>query len=113
MHDSQDGGLRQKVAWLIAVRAVIVTILLGSAIVTQITAPGTFPVDPLFFLIGLIMAVIATLLAYITQMLTTEHGGGVIPPVSKRVRRFAILSAFLSLAGFATGAVATAVGIAG
>lgn len=45
--------LRRKVAWLIAVRAVISTILLGSAVVTQITAPGSLPVDPFFFLIGL------------------------------------------------------------
>jgi two-component system sensor histidine kinase PilS (NtrC family) len=45
--------LRRKVAWLIAVRAVISTILLGSAVVTQITAPGALPVDPFFFLIGL------------------------------------------------------------
>ena len=67
----------------------------------------------MFFLLGLIFAVTATILAYITQMLTTEHGGGVIPPVSKKVRVFAILFAVLSLAGFATGAVTTAVGIAG
>jgi two-component system, NtrC family, sensor histidine kinase PilS len=48
--------LRRKVAWLIAVRAVISTILLGSAVVTQITAPGSLPVDPFFFLIGLTYA---------------------------------------------------------
>ena len=65
------------------------------------------------FLAGLIMAVTATILAYITQMLTTEHGSGTIPPVSKKVRIFAILSAVLSLAGFSTGAVTTALGIAG
>jgi two-component system sensor histidine kinase PilS (NtrC family) len=45
--------LRRTVAWLIAIRAIIGTILLGSAIVLQITAPGSFPVDPFFFLIGL------------------------------------------------------------
>src|SRR5262249_54160088 len=38
------------------VRAVIGTILLGSAIVMQITAPGSFPVDPFFFLIALTYA---------------------------------------------------------
>jgi two-component system sensor histidine kinase PilS (NtrC family) len=48
--------LRRKVRWLIAVRAVIGTILLGSASVMQITAPGSFSVNPLFFLIGLIYA---------------------------------------------------------
>src|SRR5262245_21126283 len=48
--------LRRKVASLIAIRVVIGTILLGSAIVTQIAAPGSFPIDPFFVLIGLIYA---------------------------------------------------------
>ena len=48
-----DGGLRKNLAWLIAIRAIIGTILLGSAVVVQITAPGSFPVNPFFFLIGL------------------------------------------------------------
>jgi two-component system, NtrC family, sensor histidine kinase PilS len=48
--------LRRKVAWLIAIRVVIGTILLGSAVVMQITAPGSFPIDPFFFLIGLTYA---------------------------------------------------------
>src|SRR5438067_11730572 len=45
--------LRRKVRWLIAIRALISTILLGSAIVAQIAAPGSPPINPLFFLIGL------------------------------------------------------------
>src|SRR6476620_11140285 len=48
--------LRRKLAWLIGVRAVIVTIRLVSAIVMQVAAPGSFPVDPFFFLIGLTYA---------------------------------------------------------
>lgn len=67
----------------------------------------------MFFLLGVIFAVTAIILAYITQMLTTEHGGGAIPPISKKVRVFAILSAMLSVTGFSTGAVTTALGIAG
>jgi two-component system sensor histidine kinase PilS (NtrC family) len=55
-----DAALRQKVGWLIAIRAVISTILLGSAIVLQITAPGSFPIDPFFFLIGLTYALTIT-----------------------------------------------------
>jgi two-component system sensor histidine kinase PilS (NtrC family) len=51
-----DSELRRKLAWLIAIRAVIGTILLGSATFAQITAPGSFPVDPFFFLIGLTYA---------------------------------------------------------
>ena len=67
----------------------------------------------LSFLMGLVMAVITTLLAYLTQMITTERGGGKIPPESKRLRLFAIFASFLSVTGFAAGAVLTAVGIAG
>ena len=51
-----DTELRRRVAWLIAVRAVISTILLGSAIFARITTPGSFAVDPFFFLIGLTYA---------------------------------------------------------
>jgi two-component system sensor histidine kinase PilS (NtrC family) len=49
-----DTQLRRKLAWLIGVRAVIGTVLLGGAIVAQIRAPGSFPVNPFFFLIALI-----------------------------------------------------------
>ncbi len=51
-----DPEIRRKVAWLIAARAVISTILLGSAIVARITTPGSFAVDPFFFLTGLTYA---------------------------------------------------------
>jgi hypothetical protein len=67
----------------------------------------------LCFLMGLVMAVITTLLAYLTQMITTERGGGKIPPESKRLRLVAIVTSFISVTGFAAGAVLTAVGIAG
>ena len=52
-------SLRRKLRWLITVRAVISTVLLGSATFAQITAPGSFPVDPLFILIGLTYALTA------------------------------------------------------
>lgn len=67
----------------------------------------------LFFLAGLIMAVVTTLLAYVTQMITTERGGGVIPPQAMRLRVIAIIASGLSVAAFTAGAVLTAVGIAG
>jgi two-component system sensor histidine kinase PilS (NtrC family) len=51
-----ESNLRRRLAWLIAIRAVISTILLGSAIFAQLKAPGSFPVDPFFFLIGLTYA---------------------------------------------------------
>src|SRR3977135_2348433 len=49
-------ALRRNVAWLIFIRAVIGTILLGSATFMRATEPGSFAVDPFFFLIGLTYA---------------------------------------------------------
>jgi two-component system sensor histidine kinase PilS (NtrC family) len=66
-----ESGLRRKIAWLIAIRAIISTILLGSAIVTQITAPGSFAVDPFFFLIGLTYAL--TITFALTVRYVDEH----------------------------------------
>jgi two-component system sensor histidine kinase PilS (NtrC family) len=62
--------LRQKLRNLIAIRAVISTVLLGSATFAQITAPGSFPVDPFFFLIGLIYALTAV---YAVTLRQTER----------------------------------------
>lgn len=44
--------VRGQVGWLIAIRAMIGTLLLGGAAVAQITAPGSFAVSPFFWLIG-------------------------------------------------------------
>jgi two-component system sensor histidine kinase PilS (NtrC family) len=49
-------ALRRNVAWLIAFRVVITTILLGSATIMRVTVPQSFAVDPFFFLIGLTYA---------------------------------------------------------
>jgi two-component system, NtrC family, sensor histidine kinase PilS len=51
-----EDGLRRNIAWLIAIRVVISTILLGSATVMRVTEAGSFAVDPFFFLIGLTYA---------------------------------------------------------
>ena len=69
MVDVSSPGLRRKVAWLIAVRVVICTILLGSAIVVQIAAPGSFPVTPFFVLIG---TTYALTIAYATTLRHVE-----------------------------------------
>jgi two-component system, NtrC family, sensor histidine kinase PilS len=47
-----ERDLRRKLFLLIAIRVGISTLLLGSAVFVQITAPGTFPGEPLFLLIG-------------------------------------------------------------
>jgi two-component system sensor histidine kinase PilS (NtrC family) len=51
--------LRRKLGWLIAIRVVISTVLLGSATFLQVTLPGSFPVDPFFILIGITYALTA------------------------------------------------------
>jgi two-component system sensor histidine kinase PilS (NtrC family) len=48
--------VRRKLLWLIAGRAAVITLLLGSAILIQIKAPGSLAVDPFFFMIGLTYA---------------------------------------------------------
>src|SRR5207245_5083624 len=48
--------LTRRLGRLIGIRAVIATVLLGGATWAQIAAPGSFPVDPFFFLIALTYA---------------------------------------------------------
>ena len=78
-----DTTLRRTVARLIYIRAGFSTVLLGSAVYAQIAAPGSFPVDPFFLLIGttfaLTIAYALTLLEPIMiAMLGTVVGGIVI-----------------------------------
>src|SRR4030095_6896711 len=49
-------NLRSRLSTLIAVRVVVGTVLLGSAILVQLSRPGSFLIDPFFFLIGLTYA---------------------------------------------------------
>jgi two-component system sensor histidine kinase PilS (NtrC family) len=63
--------LRSRLSTLIAVRLVVGTLLLGSAILIQINRPGSFPVDPFFFLIGLTYALSVVYLA--TLRLAERH----------------------------------------
>ena len=55
--------LRSRLATLIAVRVVVSTVLLGSAILIQVQRPGAFPIDPFFFLIGVTYALSLAYLA--------------------------------------------------
>jgi two-component system sensor histidine kinase PilS (NtrC family) len=55
--------LRSRLSTLITVRVVVSTLLLGSAILVQISRPGAFPIDPFFFLIGLTYALSVLYLA--------------------------------------------------
>jgi two-component system sensor histidine kinase PilS (NtrC family) len=49
-------NLRRRLLWLIGIRAAVVTLLLGSAIVIEIRSRGSLPIDPFFFVIGLTYA---------------------------------------------------------
>jgi two-component system sensor histidine kinase PilS (NtrC family) len=55
--------LRSRLSTLIAVRVVVSTLLLGSAILVQLNRPGAFPVDPFFALIGVTYALSVAYLA--------------------------------------------------
>jgi two-component system, NtrC family, sensor histidine kinase PilS len=51
--------LRAKLLWLIAGRAAVITLLLGSAILIRIKFPGAFPIEAFFVLIGMTYALTA------------------------------------------------------
>jgi len=55
--------LRSRLSTLITVRVVVSTLLLGSAILVQFNRPGSIPIDPFFFLIGLTYALSVVYLA--------------------------------------------------
>ncbi len=56
MNEGASPSIRRKLLWLIGGRAAVITLLLGSAILIQIKAPGSLAVDPFFFMIGLTYA---------------------------------------------------------
>ena len=64
-------NFRRRVLWLIGGRAAVVTLLLGSAILIQIQAPGSLPIDPFFFLIGLTYALTVVYILLLRH--TEEH----------------------------------------
>jgi two-component system, NtrC family, sensor histidine kinase PilS len=68
---SETLAFRRQVIRLMLVRASISTILLGSAIVVRIQAPGSFAVDPFFFLIGLTYAL--TIIYAVTLRFVDRH----------------------------------------
>ena len=48
----QTSDRRRRIAWLIASRAIVSTVLLGSGLLFQLNSPGIVPVRPYFTLIG-------------------------------------------------------------
>jgi two-component system sensor histidine kinase PilS (NtrC family) len=97
-----EGELRRKLAWLIAIRVVISTVLLGSAILVQINSPGLFPVDPFFFLIGLTYALT---LVYIGLLPVTDAHRWIVD--LELAGDAVIVSAFIYMTGGVTSYFAT------
>ena len=62
---------RRRLFWLIGGRVAVVTLLLGSAILIQINAPGSLPINPFFFLIGLTYALTFVYILLLRQ--TEQH----------------------------------------
>ena len=60
--------LRRKLLWLIGVRVVTITILLGSGVLVQLRTPGLWPVGPFFFLVGLSYALTIAFLLTLTHV---------------------------------------------
>ncbi|HEY7791607.1 MAG TPA: ATP-binding protein [Vicinamibacterales bacterium] len=93
---------KRKFAWLIAIRLVISTVLLGSAILVQLNSPGLFPVHPFFLLIGLTYAVTLVSIALIGSV--DEHRWIVDLELAIDA---ATVSAFIYLTGGVTSYFAT------
>src|SRR5688572_29316999 len=87
-------NLRPRLLTLIAVRVVASTLLLGWAVLIELSRPGSFPVDPFFFLIGLTYGLSVL---YLATLRFTEHHGWLID------LQFAVdalvVSAFIHLTG--------------
>ncbi len=64
----READRRRRLVWLIWARVVVSTLLLGLAIGFQLSAPGSLPVDPFFFLIGLTYALSAVYAAALPAM---------------------------------------------
>src|SRR4026209_2001978 len=94
MRAGLDNDLRRKVASLIVVRAIIGTVLLGTATFARVMVPGSFAVDPFFFLIGLIYALTIT---YATSLKLADRRRWVVD--GQRAGDAILVSAFIYFTG--------------
>jgi two-component system sensor histidine kinase PilS (NtrC family) len=62
---------RRRLVWLIAIRAIISTLLLGASLIVQINSPGAVPLRPFYFLISLSYAL--TVVNALTLRWTDRH----------------------------------------
>src|SRR5262245_55291076 len=92
----KERTLRQRLAVHIAVRLMVATVLLGTAVIVQLRLPGAFPIDPFFILIALTYAVS---LGFIASLQVVERVPWLIDV------HFAIDAVLVSAAVFITGGV--------
>ena len=92
----KERTLRRRLAVHIAVRLLVATVLLGTAVIVQLRSPGALPIDPFFFLIALTYAVS---LGFIASLQMVER----LPWLTDV--HFAIDAVIVSVAVFITGGV--------
>jgi two-component system sensor histidine kinase PilS (NtrC family) len=85
---------RRTVTWLIAIRVVISTILLGAAALARIPTPGVFAVDPFFALAGVTYAL--TIASALSLPFVDRHGWLVDLQLAADA---VVVSAFIGLTG--------------
>jgi len=66
-----EAEMRHRLVWLVSVRLVVTTLLLGSAVLLQWKVPNTFPANPFFLLIALTFAL--TVLWVLTLPYASRH----------------------------------------
>ena len=92
----KERTLRQRLAVHIAVRLLVATVLLGTAVIVQLRSPGALPIDPFFYLVALTYAVS---LGFIASLQLVER----VPWLTDV--HFAIDAGVVSAAVFITGGV--------
>ena len=88
--------LRERLAVHIAVRLLVATVLLGTAVIVQLRSPGALPIEPFFYLVALTYAVS---LGFIASLQLVER----VPWLTDV--HFAIDAVIVSAAVFITGGV--------
>ena len=66
-----SSNLRRKLLWLMAGRAAVMTLLLGSAVLIEFKSPGALPINPFLLLIGVTYAL--TVLYSLALRYTEQH----------------------------------------
>ena len=89
--------LRGQTGWLIAIRAMVSTLLLGGATAAQIAAPGSFAVHPFFWLIALTYALT---IVYAVSLRAVERHGWLVD--AQLALDAVVVSAFIFLTGGVT-----------